>query len=184
VAYNNCYFEYGAWIDAASEANAFTEFAAKNCDVEPPHDAPWIALDRAEIVDISQNTITTAARQGGIHIRNARAGSVSDNVLNNQGSGAAAGTGYADFAAAIKLIDCQSVKIGNNSITATDAASYGGFGILTGSESGTSRYNFVNGNSVTAPYHGAKQNGQARSINLADGDVRGVNYDRSLAHDD
>ena len=184
VVYNNCYFEYGAWIDAASEANAFTEFAAKNCDVEPPHDAPWIALDRAEIVDISQNTITTAARQGGIHIRNARAGSVSDNVLNNQGSGAPAGTGYADFAAAIKLIDCQSVKIGNNSITATDAASYGGFGILTGSEGGTSRYNFVNGNSVTAPYRGAKHNGQARFINLADGDARGVNYDRSLAHDD
>ena len=184
VAYNNCYFEYGAWIDAASEANAFTEFAAKNCEVEPPHDAPWIALDRAEIVDISQNTATTAASQGGIHIRNARAGSVSDNVLNNQGSGAAAGTGYADFAAAIKLIDCQNVKIGNNSITATDGASYGGFGILTGSEGGTSRYNFVNGNSVTAPYHGAKHNGQARFINLADGDARGVNYDRSLAHDD
>jgi hypothetical protein len=179
VVYNNCYFEYGARIDAASETNAFTEFATKNCDVEPPGNAPWIALDRAEVVDISQNTVTTTAKQGGVYIRNARAGSVSDNVLNNQGSGAPAGTGYADFTAAIKLINCQSLKVGNNNITATDSASYGGFGILTGSDGGgVSRYNFVNGNCVTAPYQGAELNGQDRFINLAAGDVRGVNFDR------
>lgn len=178
VVYNNCYFQGGAWIDAASEVNAFTEFAAKSCDAEPPHNAPWIAVDGVEVVDISQNTVTTAAQQGGIYIRNARAGSVSDNVLNNQGSGAPPGTGYADFTAAIKLINCQSVKVGNNSITATDAGSYGGFGILTGSDGGVSRYNFVNGNCVTAPYEGAKLNGQRRFINLVAGDIRGVNYDR------
>jgi hypothetical protein len=178
VVYNNCYFEGGAWIDAASEANTFTEFAVKNCDVEPPHNVPWVSVDGVEVVDISQNTAATGARQGGIHVRNARAGSVSDNVLNNQGSGAASGTSYADFTAAIKLINCQSVKVGNNSITATDSGSYGGFGILTGSDGGVSRYNFVNGNCVTAPYAGAKLNGQNRFINLAAGDIRGVNYDR------
>jgi hypothetical protein len=181
VVYNNCYFEGGAWIDAASEANAFRVFAAKSCEVEPPNSAPWIALNRAEVVDISQNTVTTAAKQGGIHVRNARAGSVSDNVLNNQGSGAPGATGYADFTAAIKLIDCQNLKVGNNNITATDSASYGGFGILTGSDGGISRYNFVNGNCVTAPYHGAKFNGQDRFINLAAGDVRGVNFSLSDA---
>ena len=178
VVYNNCYFQGGAWIDAAGGTNAFTEFAAKSCDVEPPQRSPWITVDRAELVDISQNTISTAAQQGGIYIRNARAGSVSDNVLNNQGSGAPAGSGYADFTAAIKLIDCQSVKVGNNNITATDSASYGGFGILTASDRGISRDNFVNGNCVTAPYQGTKVNGQDRFINLAAGDIRGVNYDR------
>jgi hypothetical protein len=100
-------------------------------------------------------------------------------VLNNQGSDAPSGTGYADFTAAIKLINCQNLKVGNNNITATDSASYGGFGILAGSDGGgVSRYNFVNGNCVTAPYHGAKLNGQDRFINLAAGDIRGVNYDR------
>jgi Pectate lyase superfamily protein len=178
VVYNNCYFEGGAWIDAVSVANAFTEFAVKSCDVEPPNGAQWIGLDHAEIVDISQNTVTTAAKYGGIHIRNALAGSVSDNVLNNQGSGAPAATGYADSAAAIKLINCQNLKVSNNNITATDSASYNGFGILTGSDGGVSRYNFINGNCVTAPYHGANFNGQGRFINLAAGDVRGVNYDR------
>jgi hypothetical protein len=71
------------------------------------------------------------------------------------------------------------VKIGNNNITATDSGSYGGFGILTGSDGGVSRYNFVNGNCVTAPYEGPKLNGQSRLINLAAGDIRGMNYDRS-----
>jgi hypothetical protein len=36
----------------------------------------------------------------------------------------------------------------------------------------------VNGNCVTAPYEGAKLNGHGRFINLAAGDIRGVNYDR------
>lgn len=178
VVYDNCYFEAGAYIDAASTANTFTEFAAKGCDVEPPGTAAWISLDRAEVVDISQNTLTTAATQGGVHVRNALAGSVSDNVLNNQGSGASPGTGYADFIAAIKLIDCRNLKVCNNSITATDSARYGGFGILTGSERGRSQQNFVNGNCVTAPYHGATFNGQDRFINLAPDDVQGLNYAR------
>lgn len=80
--------------------------------------------------------------------------------------------------AAVKLIDCQNLCVQGNNITATDSASYNGFGILTLSSARTSQKNFISGNCISAPYTGALYNGQERRINIASSaDVVGQNYD-------
>lgn len=182
LAFNNCWFELGAWFEATGlyggGANDFTLFELKNCTIEPPANNFFISLNHAQCVDISQNTLYTAATNGGIFVRGVTGGSVSENIFINIGTGAGAGTGLGDFIAAIKALDCQWMKICNNTISDNGGGTYGGFGILTGSYTATSQYNYINGNTVTAPYFGATFNGQDRCINIEVGDVRGTNYNK------
>jgi len=166
----------GAYIDAETVGNTFDAVVVKGADVEPPSDAPWIALSKAKVIDISQNTLSTAATRGGIQVWDADGGRICGNVLNDQGFNAAAGTDISDFSAAIKGRGLRNVLVSGNSITATDAATYGGFGILLGDSARASQTNYVDGNLVNAPFNGASHAGQSRYINVAAGDVIGINY--------
>lgn len=178
----------GAYIDAVSVSNAFGKFYVKGVTMSPPSgfSFPQVGLDltlgvsavTARLVDISENTFDSAAVIGGITVNCANGGRICGNSLNDQGFNASAGTNVNDFIATIKLGGCQNLLISENNITATDSASYNGFGILTWTTgSATSQNNLITNNSVTAPYNGSTFNGQDRQINLATGDIRGINFD-------
>lgn len=189
--YLNCYWEFGSQIAApfldcglTFGANSFTSIAVKGSIVEPPSNFPWVYINSpAACIDISQNSLYSAATQGGIFVNGANAGRISNNVLNNQGFNAPAGSGVANFVAAINAQNCQNLQISDNQLCANNTGgTYGGFGILTCTNGGTtSAGNVVTGNTVTAPYNGAAfTNGgipQNRLINLAPGDLRGMNYE-------
>ena len=191
VNYLNCYWEDGGLIAApfldlglTLGANAFTSVAVKGSIVEPPANYPWVYLNSpGAAIDISQNSLMTAATTGGIFVNGANAGRISNNVLNNQGYNASAGSGPSNFIAAINAQNCQNLQISDNTICANSTgATYDGFGILVVTNGGTtSAGNFIHGNVVTAPMTGAAYtNGtrsQGRYINIAPADVRGMNFE-------
>lgn len=175
------------YIDALSVDNAFNRFFVKGVTMEPVSNFPQVGINFlagsppaiARIVDISENTFDLAATVGGISVIGANSGRVCGNTLNDQGFNAPAGTGVTNFIAAINLGECQNLLVSENNITATDTsgATYNGFGILTWSVSILSQNNFITNNAISAPYNGATFNGQDRQINLATGDIRGINFD-------
>jgi hypothetical protein len=183
VRYQSGDMSGNAYIDAITVPNSFTLFAVQAVDIFPISNVPQIGIDFTglttgpRMVDVSENTITIAAVNGGINVLGANTGRVSDNSLNDLGFNAPPGTGPADFIAAIKCLGCQNLLISGNNITSTDTATYNGFGILTAANGATaSTGNFVNNNAVTAPYNAANFNGQDRYINLAAGDIYGTNF--------
>jgi len=166
----------GAYINAETVGNTFDAVIVKGAEVEPPSNAPWISLSKSTLVDISENTINTAATRGGIQVWDADGGRICDNLLHDQGFNAPAGTGISDFSAAIKGRGLRNVLVSGNSITCSGLASYNGFGILLGDSARASQTNFVNNNAVTVPFNAATYLGQSRYINVAAGDVIGINY--------
>jgi hypothetical protein len=175
-----------ACIDGATVPNAMDTFAFQGVYCEPPEGnfgRPLIKWNCSAgglgVVNISDNTCSTAHASSCFEISYANAGKISNNAINNSGFNASGGSGLATYIAAIKLVDCRNMLVQGNNITATSAANYKGFGILTGSSVRTSQNNFIDGNAVTTPYDGVIVNGQDRFINIAAGDIQGLNYTRA-----
>jgi len=176
VNYQSGRWHGGAYVDAATVRNEFLKFELKAADIEVGAQ-PFLRLDRATLIDISQNAMLGGLGGGNcIEVTDADGGGILSNVISDSGSDSSAGAGSAHFAAAIKLRGCQHVLVASNNITATGAAAYSGFGILCDDSSRPSRNNFINGNAVSAPYNGASYNAQNRYVNVSPGDVLGINY--------
>lgn len=180
VVYTGGFIFGNSMIDGASGTNTFTSFTFDGVYCEPPNafGTILIQVNTTGAIDVSNNMIPTSTNATVIAITNATSGKINNNLINNAGLAAGAGTGIGDFVAAIKLIDSKEVDIKGNNLSANTGGSYGGFGILTASVSGTSQLNVVDGNTVTAPYNGATFNGQDRCINLATLDILGTNYNQ------
>jgi hypothetical protein len=164
-------------VDAASVPNVFGRFTLKGADIEIGGPKPFVALSRAKLIDISQNSVLGGASKfSWIEIEDADGGCVVGNALNNSGLGALSGSGSVDFVAAIKVVGCRNLLVASNNLTATDGADYGGFGILSCDGRRSAGGNFVTGNAVSAPYHSAAWNGQGRYINVVAVDSLGSNY--------
>lgn len=176
VVYDNCrWYGPGAHVDASDSRNSFTLFSINNCRMEQQNRFDNISIYGAAVVDIKANVFYLACTTSTIVLNNCSGGQVTTNSINDSGFQAAPTTGLG-CTAAIKMIDCQKVAVTNNNLTATDASTYGGFGIVTLNNIRGSAGNFVSGNSVTATYNGAAYNGQGRSINLQSTDIMGTNY--------
>lgn len=181
VVYQSGRWHGGAYVDAATVHNDFLKFELKAADIEVGT-KPFLRLDRAALVDISQNSVLGGIRGGScIEVTDADGGCIVSNAINDSGSDPIPGTGSADFAAAIKIRGCQHVLVASNNITASDAASYDGFGILCADSARQSRNNFINGNAVSARYDGGSYNAQSRSVNVAAADTLGINYNSHAA---
>lgn len=190
VVYTDCKFFGGAWVDASDTGNSWTAFVVNGGHIEQAGTVnnfvvagtsiqANIMCFGAEIFDVKDVTFDTPTGLGSILAYNCLGGSLTGNSINNSGYNAPAGSGLSTFTAAIYLYGSQNMKISDNMVYATNTTgSYNGFGILTGSSgTATSQNNFVNGNMVTAPYNGAAFNSQDRALNIAAGDIRGVNFD-------
>ena len=181
VNYQSGRWHGGAYVDAATVRNEFLKFELKAADIEIGTQ-PFLRLDRATLIDISQNAVLGGLSNGNcIEVTDADGGCILSNAINDSGSGPSPGADSARFAAAIKLRGCQHVLVASNNITATDAASYNGFGILCDDSTRPSRNNFINGNAVSAPYGGGSYNAQSRYINVSAADTLGINYDSHAA---
>lgn len=181
VAYQGCRFHGGVNIDTAGNTLAhaacdFDEFTVSGCTFVHSSSAPTIAVNTADVVHISDNIFLGASGQSCIELTDVDSGSVGNNTIDSSGFNASAGTGIADFVAAIKGRGCRNMKISDNTITATASGTYNGFGILLGDSGRASQTNYVTGNAITAPFNGATHAGQSRYLNVAAGDVLGVNY--------
>lgn len=176
VVYDNCRFYGGAYIDASASTNNFTLFRIGGGEFEQQNIYDNISIYGANTLDIKSLTVTGAGGTCGIVAQQCNSGGISGCSINDSGFNSSAVTGIAAVAA-IKMIDCFNMAVTANNITATDAASYNGFGILTLSSGRGSQNNFISGNCVTATYTGAPFAGQNRRINLATADVLGLNYD-------
>lgn len=186
VVYQGCYLQYQEVLDfgvgigggATPAVNAMTSLSIMGTEIEPPQYYPWLSASGINLVNISANTVQYAATYGGLYIQGAIGGAITGNSFDSQGANASAGAGFSSFTAAVKLDGCKNMLVSGNNITASFSATYNGFGILTGTSTATtSQNNFVTDNAVTAGYNGATFNGQDRYINLASGDIRGVNFD-------
>jgi hypothetical protein len=178
VVYDDaCEFQGNSYIDAGDLSNSWSEFlvgakAFQQCGIFPS-----VAISNCPMPKVSGCAFFGASSTSTIVLRQCTGGQVTNVAINDSGFNAQSGTGIADFVAAVKLIDCQNVLVSDVNITATDAAAYNGFGVLTGSLVGTSANNFVTGVCVSATYNGAAFNGQDRYINIATGDYKGLNFD-------
>ena len=177
VVYENCRFYGNAYIDATDTGNNFSLFRVNGgpFDLCTAYDS--ISVYGANILDIKGLTMQSASGTSAIVANTCNGGSISLNSINDAGYNAGAGSSILNYIAAIKLIDCFNVLVAANNVTTTDAASYGGFGILTGVNVRNSIGNLVTGNAVSGSYSGAVLNGQYRYINLSTGDYRGQNYE-------
>jgi hypothetical protein len=177
VVYQNGRWHGRAFVDAASVANDFGRFTLKGADIEIGNGNPFVALRKARLIDISQNSVLGGAGdRSWIEIEDADAGSVVSNAIDNSGRNAPGGSTPADFSAAIKLSGCRHVLVASNNITATADGSYPGFGILSCDSARPAQGNVANGNAVSAPYGGPAWNGQGRRINVATADRKGQNF--------
>ena len=177
VVYQAGRWHGAAYVDAATVGNTFSKFAIKGADIEISNASRFLSLNKATLIDISQNSVISGASGASwIEVTDAEGGCIVSNAINDSGYNASPGSGIADFVAAIKMRGCYRVLVSANNITATDPAIYNGFGILSGSSSRAPLYNFINGNAVTAPYNGAGFNGQNRYINVGASDILGINY--------
>jgi hypothetical protein len=176
VVYQSGRWHGGAYVDAATVPNSLSRFELKAADIELPPET-FLALNRSQLVDISQNSALGAASPNSwLEVTDADGGCILSNAINNSGENAPPGTGIADFKAAIKLRGCRAVLVGANNITASGGGAYNGFGILSGDSRRQAYGNFIDGNSVSAPYDAGGYDAQNRYINTSAGDVRGVNY--------
>lgn len=177
VVYQSGRWHGKAYVDAATVGNNFERFTLKAADVEIGGPRQFVVLDKARLVDISQNSaLGGASATSWIEIANADGGCIVSNAINNSGCNAAVPAGQQNLVAAIKLIDCQNVLVESNNVTATRSGDYNGFGILSVSNRRAGRANFINGNSVSAPYKGGKWRRQGRFVNVTEQDVLGINY--------
>jgi len=176
VVYQSGRWHGGAWVDAAAVTNDLDRFTLKGADVEIGAER-FVALDRARLIDISQNSVLGGASgQSWIEIADADGGCIVSNALNNSGYNASPGQTPAAFPAAIKLYGCRNLLVAANNLTATNRGAYDGFGILSADGRRPASANFINGNAVTAPYMGATYSGQDRFVNATRQDVLGINY--------
>lgn len=190
VVYQSCYFQSGEILDygvgiatggQSPAANSMTSLSILSSDIESPTNYYFLQTNGVNLVNVTGNSCFTPATMGGIYIRHAIGGMISDNAFDSQGANVSAGSGFTTYHACIKLDGCQNVHVSGNSITSSFAATYNGFGILANTQDGTaSQNNYINENSTTVAYNGAAFNGQARSINMTTNDIRGVNYDSRL----
>jgi len=176
VVYQSGRWHGDAYVDAATAANDFERFTLKAADIEiGAH--PFVALDRARLIDISQNSVLGGASgQSWIEVTDADGGCIVANALNDSGYNARPASTLAAFEAGIKLRGCRNVLVSANNLTATDPATYGGFGILSGDSRRQAHGNFINGNVVSAPYLGPRYDAQDHAINVTARDALGVNY--------
>lgn len=178
VVYQTCRWHGNAYVDAATVPNTLSEFALKGCDIEINNANAFLLLSKSLTADISDNcALIGASGASFMELTDADGGLISSNAINNSGFNAPAGTGIADFVAAIKMRGCRQMLVEANSIFLTAAATYGGFGILSGSSARAPESNFFTGNSITAPYNGANFNNQDRYLNVGTLDILGVNFD-------
>lgn len=175
VVYQSGRWHGAAWVDAATVANDLDRFTLKAADIEIGANR-FVALDRARLIDISQNSVLggTSARSW-IEISDADGGSIVANAVDGSGSNAPPGQGPAGLEAAIRLYGCRNVLVAANNLTATDRGAYGGFGILSTDGRRSAYGNFISGNAVSAPYTGGAMYGQDRFVNATAGDVIGIN---------
>jgi hypothetical protein len=182
VVYQSGRWHGGAYVDAATVRNDFLKFELKAADIEVGT-KPFLRLDRAKLIDISQNSVLGGiSGVSCIEVTDADGGCILSNAINDSGSDSTSGAGIADFAAAIKMRGCQHVLVASNNITATDMAAYNGFGILCADSTRESRNNFINGNAVSVPYNAAVHDAKGRDyINASSADVLGINYSSHAA---
>lgn len=186
VSYQSCRFHGGCNIDAAGltlthAACDLDEFVLQGCTFVHSSSAPSIAINKAALVHIGNNHFSGASGQSCIELTDVDGGAIVGNSIDSSGFNASAGTGIADFVGAIKGRGIRNVLISGNNISATESGTYNGFGILLGDSARASQTNFVHANAVTAPYNGATHASQNRYINVASGDVRGINYDAQIS---
>lgn len=175
VVYQSGRWHGNAYVDAATVRNDFVKFELKAADIEIGPQT-FLRLSRSRLIDISQNAVLGGASpRSWIEVTEADGGCIASNAIDNSGSGSKASTATADFTAAIKLNGCRHVLIASNNVTATDAATYDGFGILCVDGSRPSQSNFINGNAVSAPYDAAPYRAQSRGINVTGADLLGIN---------
>jgi hypothetical protein len=175
VVYENCRFYGGAYIDATDTVNNFTLFRVSGGTFDQVNGVDTISVYKAVMLEVKSVTFGGATGNSTIVANFCSSGSIGNNSINDSGFGAPSTTGTG-ASAAVKLIDCQNMAVQGNNVTATDSASYNGFGILTLSSARTSQNNFIDGNAITAPYTGAQVNSLNRQINYVLTDVIGVNY--------
>lgn len=176
VVYQSGRWQGNAYVDAAAVGNDFDRFTLKAADVEIGR-RQFVALDRARLVDISQNSaLGGVSAASWIEIKDADGGAIVSNAVNNSGCNAAAGKDVQEAAAAIKLRGCRNVLVGGNNLTATEPGAYGGFGILSVDSQRAAQANFVNGNAVSAPYAPANTRAQGRFIRVTPRDALGINH--------
>jgi hypothetical protein len=177
VVYQSGRWHGGTFVDAASVRNSLERFTLKSADIELDEPHVFLALNGAQLIDVSQNSVLGgASSKSWVEIHNADGGAIIANAINNSGRNAVSGGGTADFVAAIKLHGCRNVLVASNNLTATVTAPYGGFGILSVDGERTAHGNFFNGNAVSAPYEGALLNRNRRYINVVSEDFLGMNY--------
>lgn len=174
VVYQSGRWQRNAHVDA-SRANDFERFTLKAADVEIGR-RTFVALDRARLIDISQNSVLDGVSAASwIEITDADGGSIVSNAVNNSGCNAAAATDTQEAAAAIKLRGCRNVLVGGNNLTATEPGVYGGFGVLSVDSHRAAQANFVSSNAVSAPYAAAHAQEQGRFIRVTPRDALGIN---------
>lgn len=178
VRYLNCRFFGGAFIDASDSGNAFESFVVNGGEIDQYNGADTLSVYKATLIDVKGVIFAHNATPYSTVVANyCSSGQISGNSINDSGFNTNFTTGGLTAAAAIKLIDCQNLLVAKNNLTATDAATYGGFGILTLTNTRGSSGNFITDNCISAPYTGAAYNSQHRSINAASAaDIVGVNY--------
>lgn len=184
--YQACYFQDGEMLDygvgistggASPAANSMTSLSILGCDVESPENYYFLQTNGVNLVNVTDNSFFTPAVWGGVSIRHAVGGMVSNNAFDSQGANVPAGSAFSNYHACVKLDGCTNMQVRGNTITSTFSATYAGFGILVGtSDSTTSTGNIVDGNSLTAAYGGATYNGNVRGINVSAGNYILLNY--------
>ena len=176
VVYQSGRWQRNAHVDAATIGNQFERFTLKAADVEIGR-SRFVALDRARLVDISQNSALGGVSDASwVEITDADGGSIVANAVNNSGCNAPAGKDAQDATAAIKLRGCRNVLVGANNLTATEPGVYGGFGILSVDSHRAAQANFVSGNAVSAPYAVANTGKRDRFIRVTPRDALGINH--------
>jgi hypothetical protein len=178
VVYQSGRWHGGAHVDAATIGNQFERFTLKAADVElGSRPLPFVTLDRARLVDISQNSaLGGVSRASWIEISDADGGCIVSNAINNSGCNAPVAREDPAATAAIKLRGCRNVLVGGNNLTATQPGDYGGFGILSVDGDRPAAANFISGNAVSAPYGRAGAGGQGRFIRVTPRDALGGNH--------
>lgn len=177
VTYQNCRFFGGAYVDASDTGNTLSIIWSDG-EVEQQNSMPYVgSFYGAVILSIDNITLSGSMGGSGFIASNCDVGGITNCKINDSGFNGASTTGLS-ATAAIKMIDCQGLKISGNNITTTDAATYAGFGILTLSSGRGSAKNFISDNCISGAYTGANYNGQNRRLNVAtSADIIGINYD-------
>jgi hypothetical protein len=169
-----CQFTYNARIKVAPAT--LDEFLLVGNRFEGGANGTVLDVNKSKVVTIDGNSFILSV-ESTINIIASDGGVISNNTITDSGYNAPLVTPTASAYGAIRLVGCQNVVVEGNSVTTPGSVSgvFNNFGIFSLDGTLPSKNVFSN-NFVSGVYNGAGYRGQARRINVADGDVVSDNY--------